>query len=183
MSAGTIIACACKEIIIGKQSNLGPVDPQINGIPAQAVLAELEFAYRDMMANQAKQLIWNPILSRYTPSFVQQCQWAVENGKIFVGKFLAENMFAHIAEPEKSAKVSSVVDRRTDLSVNRLYQPKTAPAQRTWMPPRLVRRSCRPTADLNTAGSCRAGVILAQLGLMTSRPFRVRRVTWPVIAR
>src|SRR5271165_2577988 len=119
MSAGTIIACACKEIIIGKQSNLGPVDPQINGIPAQAVLAELEFAYRDMMANQAKQLIWNPILSRYTPSFVQQCQWAVENGKIFVGKFLAENMFAHIAEPEKSAKVSSVVDRRTDLSVNK----------------------------------------------------------------
>ena len=34
MSAGTMIACACKKILMGKQSNLGPVDPQLNGIPA-----------------------------------------------------------------------------------------------------------------------------------------------------
>jgi ClpP class serine protease len=32
MSAGTIIACACKEIFMGKHSNLGPVDPQIKGL-------------------------------------------------------------------------------------------------------------------------------------------------------
>jgi ClpP class serine protease len=29
MSAGTILALSCKEIYMGKQSNLGPVDPQI----------------------------------------------------------------------------------------------------------------------------------------------------------
>lgn len=34
MSAGTMIACASKEIIMAKHSNLGPVDPQINGTPA-----------------------------------------------------------------------------------------------------------------------------------------------------
>jgi ClpP class serine protease len=28
LSAGTMIACACKEIYMGKQSSLGPVDPQ-----------------------------------------------------------------------------------------------------------------------------------------------------------
>lgn len=28
MSAGTMIACACKSIVMGKQSNLGPIDPQ-----------------------------------------------------------------------------------------------------------------------------------------------------------
>ncbi len=27
MSGGTMIACACKEIIMGEQSNLGPIDP------------------------------------------------------------------------------------------------------------------------------------------------------------
>ena len=27
MSGGTIIACACKEIVMGKQSSLGPIDP------------------------------------------------------------------------------------------------------------------------------------------------------------
>lgn len=31
MSGGTMIACACKEIIMGKHSNLGPIDPQVYG--------------------------------------------------------------------------------------------------------------------------------------------------------
>jgi len=34
MSVGTMISCSCKEIIMGKQSNLGPIDPQFNGIQA-----------------------------------------------------------------------------------------------------------------------------------------------------
>ena len=42
MSAGTMIACACKEIIMGEQSNLGPIDPQFNGMPAHAVLEEFD---------------------------------------------------------------------------------------------------------------------------------------------
>jgi ClpP class serine protease len=29
MSAGTIIACSCKSILMGKHSNVGPVDPQM----------------------------------------------------------------------------------------------------------------------------------------------------------
>ena len=31
MSAGTMIACACKSIVMGKHSNLGPIDPQLGG--------------------------------------------------------------------------------------------------------------------------------------------------------
>jgi hypothetical protein len=121
MSAGTIIACACKEIYMGKHSNLGPVDPQINGIPAHAVLAELQTAYTEMMVDAKKQFVWNPILSRYTPSFVQQCQWAVQNGKDFIGAFLAENMFSNLGEPDKSNKVNEIVDRLTDLSKNKCH--------------------------------------------------------------
>jgi ClpP class serine protease len=84
MSAGTIMACACKEIYMGKHSNIGPVDPQINGLPAYGVISELETAYKEMVADPQKQYIWNPILSRYTPSFVQQCQWSIEASKKFV---------------------------------------------------------------------------------------------------
>ena len=32
MSAGTMIAMSCREIIMGRQSSLGPIDPQMNGI-------------------------------------------------------------------------------------------------------------------------------------------------------
>ena len=34
MSAGTVVACACKEIIMGKHSSLGPIDPQFQGVAA-----------------------------------------------------------------------------------------------------------------------------------------------------
>jgi Serine dehydrogenase proteinase len=119
MSAGTIIACACKEIFMGKHSNLGPVDPQINGIPAHAVIAELQMAYDEMVADPRRQFVWNPILSRYTPSFVKQCHWAIQNGKDFVGAFLAANMFSQLIEPEKTTRVNAIVDRLTDLSRNK----------------------------------------------------------------
>lgn len=35
MSGGTMVACSCNEILMGKQSSLGPVDPQLRGFPAQ----------------------------------------------------------------------------------------------------------------------------------------------------
>ena len=50
MSAGTMLACACKEIYMGDHSNLGPVDPSVFGIQAQAVLAEIEKAYNEIKA-------------------------------------------------------------------------------------------------------------------------------------
>ena len=50
MSAATMIACACDEIVMGKHSAIGPIDPQITfptptGLftaPAQSLLAEFE---------------------------------------------------------------------------------------------------------------------------------------------
>ena len=48
MSAGTMIACASNEIIMGKQSSLGPIDPQFNGIPAYNIKQEFEEAKEDL---------------------------------------------------------------------------------------------------------------------------------------
>ena len=49
MSAGTMIACSAKEIIMGKQSSLGPIDPQFNGIPAYNIMMEFEEAKKDLL--------------------------------------------------------------------------------------------------------------------------------------
>jgi len=48
MSGGTMIACACKEIIMGKPSNLGPIDPQFGQLAAQAVLEEFKRAKKEI---------------------------------------------------------------------------------------------------------------------------------------
>lgn len=82
MSAGTMIACSCREIFMG--THFGPVDPQFSGIPAYGVIQEVERAYNEIKGDNTRAYIWNPILSRYPPSFLQQCHWAVERTEAFV---------------------------------------------------------------------------------------------------
>lgn len=38
MSAGTMMACSCKEIVMGRQSSLDPTGPQYNGVVAGGVI-------------------------------------------------------------------------------------------------------------------------------------------------
>ena len=59
MSAGTMIACSCKEIIMGRQSSLGPTDPQFGGVAAGGVIEEFEKAvekYIDYYNNERIQV-------------------------------------------------------------------------------------------------------------------------------
>ena len=52
MSAGSLVAVSCKEIMMGKQSCLGPFDPQIGGIACQSVLKEFEKAKEDIISGK-----------------------------------------------------------------------------------------------------------------------------------
>lgn len=70
MSAGTLIALSCKEIMMGKQSNLGPIDPQMGGVPCQAVLDEFEQAKKDIKVNPSSAPLWQVIVSKYHPTFL-----------------------------------------------------------------------------------------------------------------
>src|SRR5262249_8481706 len=64
---------------------------------------------------------WYAILSKYTPGFVQLCQWAEENSTELAERFLKENMFNDVPFPEQEAVVSAIVDRLTDLSKNKSH--------------------------------------------------------------
>jgi len=119
MSAGTMIACSFKSIVMAKHSSLGPVDPHFNGIPAVGILEEIKKAYAEISADPNYIHIWSPILSRLTPSFVQQCQWAVERSKSFVEETLRTNMFRARKEPARSTAAAQVRDQLTDLSGNK----------------------------------------------------------------
>ncbi|MFR2451573.1 MAG: SDH family Clp fold serine proteinase, partial [Clostridia bacterium] len=58
MSAGTMIACSAREIIMGKASCLGPIDPQFNGIPAYNIISEFEEAKSDLDLNPQNINYW-----------------------------------------------------------------------------------------------------------------------------
>jgi ClpP class serine protease len=121
MSAGTMIACSCKEIVMGKHSSLGPVDPHFNGIPAIGVIEEIKKAYEQISTDINYAHVWNPILSKLPPSFVQQCQWAVERSESFLKETLSANMFKSLGKRKREAAVALVVDRLTNLGENKCH--------------------------------------------------------------
>ena len=108
MSAGTMIACASRSIVMGKESSLGPIDPQIGGVPAQGVLDEFQMAVQSIRTDPASTPLWQQIVSRYHPSFLLECSQAIEWSRAMVHSWLAGNMFAD--EPDPDSAASNVVD-------------------------------------------------------------------------
>ena len=77
MSAGTMIAMSCKEIIMGEQSSLGPIDPQMGGIACQAVIDEFNRAVDEVSQKPAALGLWQTIISKYHPTFLTACEKAI----------------------------------------------------------------------------------------------------------
>lgn len=92
MSAGTMIALSAKEIIMGKHSNLGPIDPQMGGLACQAILNEFEQAKRDIQENPHSAVLWQAIISKYHPTFLGACKQAIEWSEQMVSQWLERNM-------------------------------------------------------------------------------------------
>lgn len=61
MSARTMIALSCKSVLMGKESSLGPIDPQIGGIPAHGVIEEFKRASEEIADDPSKTPVWQPI--------------------------------------------------------------------------------------------------------------------------
>lgn len=78
MSAGTMIAISCKEIIMGRQSSLGPIDPQISGIACQMVISEFYKAAAEVKAEPTKLGLWREIISKYPVAFMTMCDNAIK---------------------------------------------------------------------------------------------------------
>ncbi|MFA6963638.1 MAG: S49 family peptidase [Patescibacteria group bacterium] len=77
MSGGTMIAFMGSEILMGRQSSLGPIDPQLGGLPAHGILEEFSQAFQEMAADQKKAFVWQPILNKYNPTLVGECQKSI----------------------------------------------------------------------------------------------------------
>lgn len=103
MSAGTMIACSGKSIVMGRQSNLGPIDPQLKGIPAHGVVEEFQKAHKEIKEDPTKISVWQFILQKYHPTFLSECENAIALSEEFVLKNLQEVMF----KDERGAKTKA----------------------------------------------------------------------------
>jgi hypothetical protein len=114
MSAGSMIACSCSSIVMGKQSSIGPIDPQMRGIPASGVIEEFKRA-KDEIADDPKCIpLWQVIIGKYHPTFIGECEKAIEWSKEIVTKWLKSNMLKDDANCDAIA--SDIVDYLSDHS-------------------------------------------------------------------
>ena len=58
MSAGTMLACSAKEIIMGTHSCLGPIDPQYGGVPAYNIMQEFNDAKQNLEEDPKSKEYW-----------------------------------------------------------------------------------------------------------------------------
>ncbi len=90
MSAGSMIAVSCKSVIMGRQSSLGPFDPQLNGVPCQSALREFNRAVEDVSKNPASLGLWQSILTKLNPTFLTLCEQADELSEELTEKILSD---------------------------------------------------------------------------------------------
>lgn len=120
MSAGTMIACSCKEILLARHGNLGPIDPHLRGFPAYGVKEEFVRALRECRNDPSRIPIWQSIISRYGPAFLSQCENAITWSKAFVEYQLESVMFD--GEANARTKAKKIVRRLTDYRGNKTHQ-------------------------------------------------------------
>lgn len=108
MSAGTMIALSAREIIMGKHSSLGPIDPQLNGIPAHGVVEEFNRAVQEVTSDPARIPIWQPIIAKYHPTLVGECEKAISWAEEIVRSWLQTGMLA--GDPDAAAKARKIVE-------------------------------------------------------------------------
>ncbi len=119
MSAGTMIACSCKRILMTEHSNLGPIDPHLRGVPAYGVLEEFKRAYKECKKDPDKIPLWVSIIGQYRPTFLGQCEKAIEWSNKFVQDQLEEIMFA--GEPDAKKKAKAIAKSLSDPQLNKTH--------------------------------------------------------------
>ena len=114
MSAGTMLACCAKEIVMGKQSNIGPFDPQVGGIPAHGILEEVEKAKQELKADPSSISFWQFNLQKLHPTFIGECEKAIKWASEIVSEWLISGMFRDVPDAEEKAR--AICSRLNDHS-------------------------------------------------------------------
>lgn len=107
LSGGTMLACCGKCIVMGKESSIGPIDPQFSGIPAHGVIEEFEDAKKALKEDPQSWPAWQTIISKYHPTFIGECAKAIQWSTDIASKWLSSGMFEN--SKSKSGKIQRVI--------------------------------------------------------------------------
>ena len=119
MSGGTMIACACKEILMGKQSSLGPIDPHFGGIPAHGVVEEFRRAKDEIREDSSSIAVWQPIIAKYNPTLIGECEKAIAWSNEMTREWLQTGMFA--SEQNHESTIDNILKELGDHALTKSH--------------------------------------------------------------
>lgn len=116
-SAATMIVLSGDQVLMERNAELGPIDPQFRFVksdgtlvvaPAQAIIDQFEKAQALLGEDPKRMAAWIPILQQYGPSLYQQCLNAIDLSKNYVREWLRTGMFKRSRRRDELAQ--QVVD-------------------------------------------------------------------------
>jgi|688.fasta_scaffold01417_26 ATP-dependent protease ClpP protease subunit len=131
MSAGTMIALSSNRIVMGRQSQLGPIDPQlvISGtmVSARAIVDQFEKAKAEILGDVKAGIpgdvraahAWAPVLQSLGPALLVQAQYALQYGEEMVGKWLASYMLA--GKPDRATLGPQIANHFNDAGKHKSH--------------------------------------------------------------
>lgn len=99
MSAGTMISLSCSQVVMGKHSSLGPIDPQFGNMAAHGIVEEFERAKEEIKTDPSTIAVWQPIIAKYTPTLIGEAEKAISWANDMVKDWLTTGMFKDRSDP------------------------------------------------------------------------------------
>lgn len=125
MSGGTMISLASNKIVMGKQSQLGPIDPQMmfhnRMISARAVIDGFRRAKSDIKGNTKLAHLWAPILQSMGPSLLEEARQSLSHSEHLVKTWLSQRMLpGNLRQAKKVAKKFNAKDSEIHVHGQRM---------------------------------------------------------------
>ncbi|WP_371545880.1 hypothetical protein OG266_13900 [Streptomyces sp. NBC_00554] len=123
MSAATMWALSANVIVMGKHSQLGPIDPQLvtggRAMPARALIRQFERAAEECSNDATRLSVWLPILQQYAPGLLEVCAQYEELGRELVKEWLRSYMLA--ADPDRDQKSEAIAKYFADADLHKAH--------------------------------------------------------------
>lgn len=121
MSAGTLIACGCRQIFMEEHSSLGPVDPQFQGVSAYSIEREVGLAKREILQNSNLTGFWHTLFQRYVPGVHTQCKYLIKHVLGIVTESLKTGMFTQNGNQISDEHIQAIANYLIDPSVSKSH--------------------------------------------------------------
>ena len=106
-SAATLMCFSGSKILMLPEGTLGPIDPQLNGVPARAILRSFETLEERLAKEGAKALTaYVPLLQKYDLHLLEQCRSAQQLSEELARTWLSKYSMSKSAQTQ----IDSVVD-------------------------------------------------------------------------